>query len=907
MKHKPLLTIGIPAYNVELYIEDTVLSVAKSKHHDELEILIVNDGSSDQTLEVANRLAKEHNCIKVINKPNGGHGSAINTALKNATGKYFRLLDGDDWFNTDEFDHYFEKLETETADIIFTDLIECFIKSNLNRPVSYYSHLPSFTEFQLDETVFPEWGPMLPTTTIKTSLLKQFGLKIDEKCFYVDQEYNLACYLAAKTAIYYPFMIYQYRLEREGQSMEKASLIKNVASHEQVCKKLLSVYHKNLPSMSATRQEYIANRVIIPMCHMQYMIATEWCKSRKYFTSFDKILKKYPKFYQNPGIAGTLTNFHRKTKGLFIKIDPIIRKMAEKKNQSEANHNLKHSVLIFLGCLIPIIIANIIVTNYVNSEQTVYYWDTSAYWKNSIDLLNTFNQSKPDAFTTIAKSLNTDYNLLPIAPMLPFLAIFGTSRLTYIVIILNLYALPFAFFMTKTIKALFNRKHLHIKKWLYPVIFSIFLLSPTTLIPILNGRPDAICLLIISLILYLLAKTRLKYISNYFVLGFLTFLLIVLRRYFCFWAISLYIAIFIAKLISHFHSYDFSKTFLSKTLKVAIKLFASGILILGLMLLLVHSLLVRYLTGGYGDAYSAYMLGDFFNQIKLFIQYYGLIFLTLAIAGIIVIYAKYRKSAISEFTNICIVSSLLSFLFFTRVQTLGDQHMYMFVPFLTFCVASLTVKLHTIKKIRILAIIPAIIILCLSLYSFNGSRSKSCSPTCYITGISEVIRPIQRQDLNSLNTLSQDLSNLMSFKDYVYTLSSSDAFSDDILRNLNLPNYPEYNISGVMHVDKRDGFPSYFFDATYIIVANPVQTHLSEGSQDVIVYLANQILAGNTTNLKLINTYQLDNGVSLNLYHKESKYSDNFLKETKQYFQNKYPNYPFLYETIPETDPLVFQ
>ena len=132
MKHKPLLTIGIPAYNVELYIEDTVLSIAKSKNHDKLEILIINDGSSDQTLEIANRLAKEHSCIKVIDKPNGGHGSAINAALKNATGRYFRLLDGDDWFDTNEFDCYLKKLETETADIVFTDLVECFIKSNLN-------------------------------------------------------------------------------------------------------------------------------------------------------------------------------------------------------------------------------------------------------------------------------------------------------------------------------------------------------------------------------------------------------------------------------------------------------------------------------------------------------------------------------------------------------------------------------------------------------------------------------------------------------------------------------------------------------------------------------------------------------------------------------------------------------
>ena len=124
MKKKPLLTIGIPAYNVELYIEDTVLSVAKSKQHDQLEILIINDGSSDHTLEVATRIAQEYNCVKVIDKPNGGHGSAINAALKNATGKYFRLLDGDDWFNTDEFDKYLEKLESEDADIVFTDLVE---------------------------------------------------------------------------------------------------------------------------------------------------------------------------------------------------------------------------------------------------------------------------------------------------------------------------------------------------------------------------------------------------------------------------------------------------------------------------------------------------------------------------------------------------------------------------------------------------------------------------------------------------------------------------------------------------------------------------------------------------------------------------------------------------------------
>ena len=317
MKQTPLLTIGIPAYNVELYLEETVLSVTNSKHQDKIEVLIINDGSTDHTLNVAQRLAKQFPCVKVIDKPNGGHGSAINAAISNATGKYFRLLDGDDWFDTVEFDSFIDKLQSEKADIVFNDLVECFIKSNLNRPVSYYSNLPIFTTLHLDDIEFLEWGPMLPTTTIKTSLLKKFNLKIDEKCFYVDQEYNLACYLSSQTAAYYPYMVYQYRLEREGQSMEKASLIKNVKSHEQVCKRLLSVYHKHLKTLSPIRREYLTNKVIVPMCHMQYMIAIEWCKSRKDFLSFDNAIQNYPEFYSNAGISGTLTNFHRKTKGLF--------------------------------------------------------------------------------------------------------------------------------------------------------------------------------------------------------------------------------------------------------------------------------------------------------------------------------------------------------------------------------------------------------------------------------------------------------------------------------------------------------------------------------------------------------------------------------------------------------------
>ena len=82
MSKSPLLSIVIPAYNVEFFLEETVSSVANSRHSNEIEILIVNDGSTDNTKVIAEKLTQKYNCVKVINKTNGGHGSTINAGIK---------------------------------------------------------------------------------------------------------------------------------------------------------------------------------------------------------------------------------------------------------------------------------------------------------------------------------------------------------------------------------------------------------------------------------------------------------------------------------------------------------------------------------------------------------------------------------------------------------------------------------------------------------------------------------------------------------------------------------------------------------------------------------------------------------------------------------------------------------
>ena len=98
-----ILSVVIPTYNMEKYLEKCLNSFIYNEGADELEVLIVNDGSKDNSVNIAKEFEKKYpNIFKVIDKENGGHGSTINAGLKVASGKYFKVVDADDWVETDE-------------------------------------------------------------------------------------------------------------------------------------------------------------------------------------------------------------------------------------------------------------------------------------------------------------------------------------------------------------------------------------------------------------------------------------------------------------------------------------------------------------------------------------------------------------------------------------------------------------------------------------------------------------------------------------------------------------------------------------------------------------------------------------------------------------------------------------
>ena len=120
-----ILTITVPSYNVEKFLNQTLNSFIHDEILDDIEVLIVDDGSKDHTAEIGKEYEEKYpQSFRVISKENGGHGSTINRGIAEAKGRYFKVVDGDDWVNTEDFVRLIQKLKGCSADYVFTNYYE---------------------------------------------------------------------------------------------------------------------------------------------------------------------------------------------------------------------------------------------------------------------------------------------------------------------------------------------------------------------------------------------------------------------------------------------------------------------------------------------------------------------------------------------------------------------------------------------------------------------------------------------------------------------------------------------------------------------------------------------------------------------------------------------------------------
>ena len=237
-----ILSICIPSYNMEQYLDRSVSSLVASKELNNIEIIIVNDGSKDQTLQIAQAYKEKYSqSIIVIDKPNGHYGSTVNAAIQIATGKYFRILDADDWFDTISFDYFIHKLRELDTDCVFTKFTIHDFKHNtlIEQDITNVIFDKVLT---LDEYIIPQSCYYMHSLTYKLQLLKEIHYTQTEGICYTDSEYVFFPLRAAKDIYNMNISLYQYYVGRNDQSMSPKVLLRNMRQYYILSNRFITNY-----------------------------------------------------------------------------------------------------------------------------------------------------------------------------------------------------------------------------------------------------------------------------------------------------------------------------------------------------------------------------------------------------------------------------------------------------------------------------------------------------------------------------------------------------------------------------------------------------------------------------------------------------------------------------------------
>ena len=220
-----LLTIVVPVYKVEKYINKCLDSlIVPDDQMKKIEVIVVNDGTPDNSAIMAKEYERKYpETFRVIDKENGGHGSAWNRGVAEAKGKYLRFLDSDDWFDNNDFPILINKLQSCEADVVFCNIDKHFIKSNrvVKQTLAPMKNgetirIADFNWSTLENIprVFDFWF-----CTYRTSMLKNVHPLFLEKIYYDDAILFIAPMILSETFVYYDLTIYHYLLERDGQTV----------------------------------------------------------------------------------------------------------------------------------------------------------------------------------------------------------------------------------------------------------------------------------------------------------------------------------------------------------------------------------------------------------------------------------------------------------------------------------------------------------------------------------------------------------------------------------------------------------------------------------------------------------------------------------------------------------------
>lgn len=242
------ITFVIPCYNSQDYMEHAIQSALIGG--EDVEILIVNDGSSDHTQQIAEAYQQQYpTIVRAIEQPNGGHGAAVNTGIQHATGKYLKVIDSDDWLDESALKkvlHVLKELESrhETIDMMITNYVYEKVGVKHKKVIRYANALPKNCIFTWDDVRHFRMDQYLLMHSLiyRTQILRQSRLYMPRHTFYVD---NIFVYMPlpyVHKMYYLDVDLYRYFIGRDDQSINEQTMIKRIDQQYLVAKTMIDSY-----------------------------------------------------------------------------------------------------------------------------------------------------------------------------------------------------------------------------------------------------------------------------------------------------------------------------------------------------------------------------------------------------------------------------------------------------------------------------------------------------------------------------------------------------------------------------------------------------------------------------------------------------------------------------------------
>ena len=240
-----LLSIAVPCYNSEAYMRKCIDSLLPGG--EQVEIIIVDDGSADSTAGIADEYAEKYpDIVKTVHQENGGHGAAVNTGIKNATGLYFKVVDSDDWVNLEAYQKILDTIKDiaggpYTLDMLISNFVYEKQGAKRKKVMKYTKYLPQDRIFTWEDMRHMGTGKyiLMHSVIYRTKLLRECGLELPMHTFYVDNLFVYQPLPSVSTMYYLNVNFYRYFIGREDQSVHEDVMIRRIDQQIKVNKLMI--------------------------------------------------------------------------------------------------------------------------------------------------------------------------------------------------------------------------------------------------------------------------------------------------------------------------------------------------------------------------------------------------------------------------------------------------------------------------------------------------------------------------------------------------------------------------------------------------------------------------------------------------------------------------------------------